>query len=289
MNFNTYFKLLLSVFIIISISACQKESVIEDITYVNNNVVKKYLHISHTRLNSNPGMVDTVSGVDYKKFDMLWLGGDLTHLTSSDYANMDKVDDVFNLSNNTTLWSLGNHDYTNISMIEEYTERPAFYAYYQNGITFLVLDTQDSLSSMVSDQLKLLTEVTDTISVSSHLIILHHKLIWMSGNEELEPQISTVSNAQLGSCFYCINPNNFYSDVYPNLIAVKQRGINVICIAGDIGNKVKEFEYLTPEGVYFIASGMSYQHQENKGLVFTHNVTTNVVDWAYKRIGELLP
>jgi hypothetical protein len=122
----------------------------------------------------------------------------------------------------------------------------------------LLLDVQDSLSIIAGAQLKLLTDVADTISTSSHLIILHHKFIWMSGHEELEPQISTLSNAQLGSCFYCINPNNFYTEVYPKLIEVKHRRINVICLAGDIGNKVKGFEYSTAEGLYFLASGMSY-------------------------------
>jgi hypothetical protein len=289
MKFNVFFKLLSAVFIMISISACQKESENENITFIDSVKDKNYLHISHTRLNTNPGMIDSVSDIDYTKFDMLWLGGDLTHLTSEDHSNMSDVNKVFDLSNKNTLWSLGNHDYTNLSIIEEYTERPAFYAYHKNGVTFLVLDTQDSLSSIVGDQLKLLTDVIDTISASSHLIILHHKLIWMSGNEELEPQISTVSNAKLGSCFYCINPNNFYTEVYPKLIEVKHRGINVICLAGDIGNKTKEFEHLTPEGVYFLASGMSYQHQENKGLVFTHNLTTNVINWKYKRLDELQP
>ena len=63
-----------------------------------------------------------------------------------------------------------------------------------------------------------LFEVLDTIQQSNHLIILHHKLIWMYDHDVLESQISSVSNADLGGCFNCINPNNFYSEIYPKLV-----------------------------------------------------------------------
>ena len=59
--------------------------------------------------------------------------------------------------------------------------------------------------------------------------------------------------------FHCINPNNFYEDVYPLLVKVRHRGIEVICIGGDIGAKANEFEYITSDTIYFLASGISYQ------------------------------
>lgn len=85
--------------------------------------------------------------------------------------------------------------------------------------------------------------VVDTLNKSSHLIILHHKLIWMYNHPDLEAQISIVSNGGLGDCSYCINPNYFYQNIYHQLVEVKQRGIEVLCITGDIGMKTKEFEY----------------------------------------------
>ena len=91
------------------------------------------------------------------------------------------------------------------------------------------------MSNIVNHQKDFLFEVLDTIQQSEHLIILHHKLIWMYGHDVLESQISSVSNADLGNCFNCINPNNFYSDIYPKLVDIKIEGIQVYCIGGDIG------------------------------------------------------
>lgn len=65
------------------------------------------------------------------------------------------------------------HDYSDLNRIKRYTKRPPYSHYHQNGIDFLVLDTQDSSSSIQGSQLELFTQVTDTIT-SSYLIILHH-------------------------------------------------------------------------------------------------------------------
>jgi hypothetical protein len=248
---------------------------------------KTYLHISHTRTDSNPNMDPIVESIDYKQFDMLWLGGDLTYLTSQDDQTMLHVDSIFNIRSNNTLWALGNHDYSNLDKVISFSDRPAFYSYHKNGITFFVMDTQDSLSSIVGSQLALFNGITDTLSESSHLIILHHKLIWMYANSDLESQLSSISNGEQGDCFYCINPNNFYTDIYPKLLEVKQRGVEVLCIGGDIGFKAKEFEYLTPEGIYFLASGISSGASDNKALLFYHDQVTKLVSWEFKLIKDL--
>ena len=249
-------------------------------------LTKNYLHISHTRTNSNPSMDSLVERIDYSRFDMLWLGGDLAHLTSQDDYTMAHVDSVFDIGNTNTLWSLGNHDYSDLNRIQNFTNRPPFYSFYNDGITFIILDTQDSLSNIIGAQ-KEFFEGIDTIQESSHLIILHHKLIWMYGDSFLEPQISSVSNGKLGDCFYCLNPNNFYEDIYPKLLEVKQKGIEVLCIAGDIGFKAKEFEYITSDGIYFLASGISSGSADNKALLFYHDITNKQLTWEYKLISEL--
>lgn len=251
------------------------------------DILKTYLHIGHPRTNENPFVIAEVKNIDYSKYDMLWLGGDLAYLTSNHDTVMKYIDSIFDLGNKNTLWAIGNHDYTNLEKIKEYTNRPLFYSYFKNGITFIVLDTQDSLSNIVGEQKTFFDNVVDTINQSSHLIILHHKLIWMYHHPDLESQISNVSNGKLGDCFYCINPNYFYQNIYPQLIEVKQRGIEVLCIAGDIGDKTKEFEYITNEGIYFIASGMYYDSITNKALVFNHNVTKKELNWEYKLVEDL--
>ncbi len=257
----------------------------------NNNVdglrIIKYLHLSHTRTNSNPGMDPVAEGIDYSKYDMLWLGGDLAAATSWDDSTMSHVDSIYNLGSSNTLWSLGNHDYDDLPRITMYTHRPAYYAAYKNGITFIVLDTQDSLSNIVGDQQIFFNDVVDTIQESSHLVVLMHKLIWMFGNTELESEISAITNGGFGSCFYCINPNNFYEDIYPKLLTVKQRGIAVICVSGDIGFNVKEYSYKSPEGIDFLASGINFSGSNNRALLFYHDISTKRLTWSYVPLAAL--
>ncbi len=233
-------------------------------------------------------MDGVVEDINYSYYDMLWLGGDLALSTSLDDQTMMHVDSVFNLGDPNTLWALGNHDYADLDRIQTYTGRPSYYAYQKNGMTFLVLDTQDSLSNIIGPQRELFYRVTDTISESSHLIILHHKLIWMYGNDNLQPMIPYVSNGEFGDCFYCINPNNFYTEIYPVLLEVEERGIEVICIAGDIGFRTNQFEYLTPEGIQFLASGIEAGKPDNMALLFHHNQTWNELTWEYILLSELL-
>lgn len=248
---------------------------------------KCYLHLSHTRTNSNFYTNPEVENIDFNRFDMLWLGGDLALSTSSNNITMDRVNRIYNIQDRNTLWSLGNHDYYDIKRIENYTKRPSFYTTFQNGITFIVLDTQDSLSNIVNIQKDFLLEVLDTIQESNHLIILHHKLIWMYDNDLLESQIPDVSNTVLGNCFYCLNPNNFYSEIYPKLVEVINKGIEVFCIGGDIGTNSNEFEHLTDEGIYFLASGINSKFDDNKAILFYHDLLNNNLTWSFEFLTDL--
>lgn len=271
--------------LIIVLGSCVKDKSVEPFIIPET---KNYICVSHTRTKTNPLIDSMVERVDFSKFDMLLLGGDLAYLTSKDNYTMLHVDSIFDLENENTLWALGNHDYSDLDKIQEFTNRPPYYSFYNDGITFIVLDTQDSLSNIIGEQKDFFDRIVDTIKESSHLIILHHKLIWMYGNAYLEPQISSVSNAELGDCFYCINPNNFYTSIYPKLLEVKQKGIDVICIAGDIGFQVKEFEYITSDGIYFLASGIYSGTIGNKVLLFHNDITNKKITWEYTLITELL-
>ncbi len=247
-----------------------------------------YLHIAHTRSNKNIEVLDAVKNLNYSNYDMLWLGGDMAIHTSEDDATMQLMDELFDLDHPNTLWSLGNHDNTDLERVQRFTQRPTYYSHHHNGITFLVLDTQDSLSNIVGKQQVLVNSVLDTIQASSHLVILHHKLIWMLGHPELEEQIPDVTNGGTGAtCVQCINPNNFYTDIYHKLVKVKKRGVEVICVGGDIGFKAKEFDYQTKEGIHFLASGIADDTLVNKVLIFQHDLDKQKLIWAFKNIEEL--
>jgi len=265
-------------------SACTKEESPEPLPTSN---IMKYIHISHTRTNTNPLMDKVIERTDYSKYDMKWLGGDLAYLTSQDDRTMSHADSIFDFGSPNTLWSLGNHDYTDLAKIQDYTHRAPYYSSYIKGITFIVLDTQDSMSNIIGAQKDFFEGVIDTLQTSSHLVILHHKLIWMYGEPNLEPEISSISNGPLGDCFYCINPNNFYAAIYPKLLEVKEKGIEVLCIGGDIGHHVKEFEYISSDGIYFLASGISTGSIDNKALIFHHDPIKKALNWEYCLISNL--
>ncbi len=250
-------------------------------------VIKTYLHISHTRTDDNMEIDETASNIDYSKFDMVWLGGDLEWLTSESDSTMKVIDSVFDVGNKNTLWSIGNHDYTNTERVSRFTNRPTFYSCFKNGITFIIFDTQYDWSSITGNQLEMFNEVMDTIKKSSYLVVLHHKLIWMYNNDSLEGLMETVSNAPLGDHSYNINPNNFYTDVYPRLVEVKQKGIGVLCVAGDIGFKKSKFEYISPDSIYFMASGIHWGYSDNKALLFEHDITHQKLTWKYVLLSDL--
>ncbi|MCK4663367.1 MAG: hypothetical protein KAT68_10915 [Bacteroidales bacterium] len=272
--------LILIIFSVFSSSCIKKKNTSQP------DIIEKFIHISHTRTKSNPNIDPTIEKMSFSDFSMILLGGDLAALTSENIETMKHVDSIFNLGNANTLWSLGNHDYTDLQLIKSFTHRPTFYSVNKNNITFIILDTQESRSNICGEQLQLLKNIADTIKNSKYLIILHHKLIWMYNYNELEKLADSISNAEIGDCFYCINPNNFYKDVYPLLIKVKNKGIEVICLAGDIGFKVKKFEYITSEGIYFLASGINSGKSDNKVLIFEHNISKNTLSWDFKLLSD---
>lgn len=267
----------------VGLSSCKKDIVSppeEPFSYT-------YLHISHTRGPSDYLMVDGVETIDYSKYDVLMLGGDLLVSTTALSGGMDKVDAIFDVGNPNTLWSIGNHDDINPSMIPLYTNRPFHYSYYKNGITYLVLDTENDFSNISNAQLDLFNAVVDTIQESSHLIVMTHKLIWMSGNNNIEPLANSTANGGLGLETWEINPNNFYNDLYWNLLEVQERGVQVICIGGDIGFHVSEFQYRFNSGIQLLASGVSYTETINKALVFKHFPSIRKLTWEYVELKDL--
>ena len=246
-----------------------------------------YLHLSHTRTNANPLLDATVEKLDFTNYKMLWLGGDLAQLTSADDSTMQHVDRLFDLSNPATLWALGNHDYTDVERVKKFTRKPNYYAYHENGITVVVLDTQDSLSNIVGEQKAFLYGILDSLKNSSHLVVLHHKLIWMYNHPELAQKAKSISNAEIGDCSYCINPNSFYTEIYPKLVELKKSGVEVLCIGGDIGFNANQFEFETEEGIYFLASGIHANEANNKALLFKHRVEERKLSWEFVPLKDL--
>jgi hypothetical protein len=249
-----------------------------------------YLFIGHTRVwVPQAQYIDSVSGlIDYASFDMVLLGGDVVYDSSKDDIVLQYLDSIYGLSEPTTLWALGNHDNTDIPLLSQYTKRPAFYASHRDGITFLVTYTNDEESSFGAAQMNLIASVCDTISASSHLILLEHKLTFMTGNPEMEAMVDSVPNGLLGPAEHEMQPNNFYSEVVPELRKAQDKGVQVLCIAGDIGLRATEYEQKTTDGIIYLASGISNGDRNGKVLVFNHCPKSRKLEWEFQLMYDLV-
>lgn len=280
--FTQYLLKFIPVLFLVLLNSCKKDS-----PTIPANEPKKILSLGHTRTGADFEIDEEVAQIDFNQFELLLLGGDLSVESSQDSAVLNWLDQVYDIGNQNTLWALGNHDYANPALIPDFTNRPLFYSHSWKNITFIVLDTQESSSNMTTPQVQLINSVIDTLSETKYLVLLHHKLMWMSGHPELESQIGEVANGQAGSCGYCTNPNNFYEAVYPKLLEAKENGIEVICLGGDIGFQVKSFEYLTSDGIWFLASGINTFEAGSEALVFEHDEMTAALTWRFKVLSEL--
>ncbi len=273
------------------LSGCKHDPILEIVEEIEEVEVEEVpedvslLFLSHCRMESNTAYNADFYTIDFLKYQIRLLGGDLAKNTSADVSVMETFDGFFDFGNPNTLWALGNHDYDDLQLVSDYTNRPPFYTHHFKGITVLVLDTQDDWSNFSGEQLDLITQVTDTIEQSGALVLLQHKLTWLYNNLTISNEVRP--NGSVGSCFHCINPNNFYTDVYPRLVAVEQRGVEVYCLAGDLGFHDKTYHYLDPDGIEFLACGMNLDASDNVALVLNFDGITQQLSWEEVLVSEL--
>ena len=227
-----------------------------------------YIYVSHPRINANDRMYGKVYEIDFSKYDMTLIGGDLAQNTFSKSETTAHRDSIFDFKNPNTLWSIGNHDKTSDKKFYKTTLKKKYHAYQRDDVTFITLDSQDSLSSIVGKQKEFLFAVLDTVTTAS-VLVMTHKLIFMNDHPVLDSQISKVCNANKGDCFHCHNPNNFYDDIYPKLVALRNKNIQVLWVGGDLGYKTSEFEYVDENGIVFLGNGLWFKKDWNRVLFFS--------------------
>jgi hypothetical protein len=248
-----------------------------------------FIFVPHPR-NENKlvqGVLPAIGEIDFSKYNLILLGGDLTWYTSNTRTSMEYCDKLFKLDSPNTLWTLGNHDLGNPALIQEFTERPRFYPYYTDGITFLVLDTERDATGFTSshilgEQLDLLKAVCDTIAESSSLVLLHHRLLWMIGNPDFASRIDSV-----GESTRQLDTSNFNTAVLPLLQQVKSRGIQVYCLGGD-KSKVN-ISYATPDNIHFFASTMAPEYPDsiNDVMIFRYSIPGKRMSWEFVPLSKV--
>ena len=244
----------------------------------------RYLFMGHPRDDDREHqyLLKTVEKIDYKKFELILLGGDLTWSTSAERSTLHYCDSVFHLGDSNTHLAAGNHDLSNVSDLLEFTKKPRFYAFSRNNITFLILDTDITTPDFKGEQLEMIQNVTDTIEKSDYLLLIHHRIIWMVGIPELAYLMDSVAASTKN-----LSHSDFYTDVYPLLQKTKRRGVQVLCLAGDRTDV--NIKYIPEDSITFLASGMrgTAPDEENFAIILTHHVQTGELDWAFRALNEI--
>lgn len=248
-----------------------------------------FIFVPHPRSDSRQvqTVLPSISKIDFSLYHMTLLGGDLTYYTSINRVSMDYLDSLFQLGSPNTLWTFGNHDLNNRSLIAEYTGRPSWYTCNRAGITFLVMDTEWDANGFVSsfisgNQLEMFRNVCDTLNHASWLILLHHRLLWMIGNPDFATRIDSV-----GESTRQLDTTNFYQDIYPLLQQVKKKGIRVLCLGGD-KSKIN-IRYSPEDSIYFLAStmGPEFADSVNHVVILNYDSISGDLQWKYVSLAEV--
>ncbi len=282
--------------IIIVCSGCGDDPIDQSI---EDTGLRNYIFLGH--IYKNPTSIDDrLVSIDYDQYDQVWLGGDVCSETTSDLSTIQYLDDIFDLSSQRTLWTLGNHDIRNgnLDYITNATGRETFYTSHLDNITFLVLNTTlghsgtyDTLE--VKQQLDLIATVCDTIEQSTHLVVLSHHVVWKDADPS--QNIYAISNGGGPGVLFDIAPDKTYDDViYPMFVSVQERGIQVIHIAGDLGQKVATYEHTTLDGIQLLGSGISsnteYHSQfpthgiPDSILTLQHDINVGLIEWKFEEL-----
>lgn len=249
---------------------------------------RDFIFIPHPRSDDRvkQSVLEDLEKVDLDSFEMILLGGDLTWSVSSDREGMDYCRELFHINEPNTLWTMGNHDVANSSLIREYTGRERFYSYYRDSITFLVLDTEEESSGFQSSfihgsQLEMIRNVADTISDSHWLIILHHRLLWMVNDIFFADKLDSV-----GESTRQLDTTNFYQEIFPLLQKCKSRGTIVLCLGGD---KTRlNIEHEREDSIFFITSVMAPEYDGSVNtVVILHHFANGKMEWEFRPVDSL--
>lgn len=259
----------------------------------NKNQILKYIFMGHTyQWGSGGTKVDErIEQMDLSPYEGIWLGGDICSEASLDYSTLVYIDSLFDLSNPNTYWSFGNHDIRNrnLEWINELSGKNTFYSHYQNGFTSIVMNTNlvPSQCEQLNNQYFMINNVCDTIQQSSHLFLIMHHGLWYGVPGLPPPGVYAHSDLRYWNS-NCFSANsNFLNSIYPMLLEVENRGIEVICILGDMGASQKKFDMQSSDSITFLGCGLN-NHPEDNVLILEYNNESNDLLYDFHNLDSLL-
>ena len=276
---------LIIIFIILSISGT-------DLVAQSDSLLK-FIFVPHPRSEdrTNQSVYPGILNIDFTNYDVRMLGGDITYSTSKDSTTLAYCDNLFNIGSPNTLWSLGNHDVQsgNRSLIKKFTGRESFYSYGRDGVTFIVLDTELDANGFANtfikdEQLQMVQSVCDSITESSVLILLLHRFMWMINNDYFKTMLTDSIAASSRS----MDTTNFYSDIYPLLQEVKNKGIKVLVFGGD-KSKIN-IAYSPEDSITFYAARLADDLPDsiNNVIILDYNLRSKKITYNFIPLSEMI-
>lgn len=292
---------LLILIAVLSLGSCKEQpmSPIDNPPLPNEDGIADYLFLGHIYFDDK-SIDERIEAKNLDSYSQIWLGGDVCSETTASFGTLQYLDEQFDLGSRTTHWTLGNHDIRNgnIDWITNKTERPTFYTSHFDGVTLLVLNTTFAHGGIydtigVQSQYNLIREVCDTIAESSHLILLSHYMVWNAIDSERDNY--AIANANFPSFLFNIEPNLKYENgIYPLLVEVRQRGVEVIHIVGDLGQKLSSYEFMSTDSIHYLGSGITSQTEYNSQfptagkpdsiLILHHDLEERSIDWTFEEL-----
>lgn len=256
--------------------------------------IKKYIFIGHCYQTNTVGYkVDyRLEQLDLSIFDGIWLGGDVCIETMLDYSTMLYIDSLFEIGNPETHWALGNHDARrgNWEWYEQLTGRKTYYTYYNSGVTRIIMNTNlvPTNCKDLDAQFEIIRNICDTITISKDLVLLMHHGLWRN-IPDLPPPVTYAQSDLIYWNANCDSVNTQFVDViYPKLVEVKNRGINVTCIMGDLGSQLKRFDMYSIDSVRFMGCGF-HDNDPNDRVIFAEKeFSADPLNFSFHRIDSLI-
>lgn len=230
--------------------------------------------------------------VCFATFDLVLLGGDICGETTKENATLNYLDSIFDLSSESTLWAVGNHDVRSghIDRITTVTERPLVYVFDRNEVRYLILNTNYSADQCaeLEHQFSLMEAALLEIEDIKQIVILSHHAIWTNYATNLgEPY---VANARHGVWrAHCRNSDNDFSDaVAPLVEKVADQGRQVLWISGDFGQKKSTYQFMPRPNLYFLGCGLdsNKQNSSDSVLIIEHQIDEKFA-WQFIPIEKL--
>ncbi|NOR88168.1 MAG: hypothetical protein GQ527_11215 [Bacteroidales bacterium] len=235
---------------------------------------QQYIFFSHAY--DGHSFDNRLSQINIQNYNGIFMGGDILSEASLDRFYMSSLDSLVDLSNPMTLWALGNHDSRNGNWdwISQFTKRETFSAYYEDQSVFIVLNTNIVPYDCedMEKQFSMISNVCDSIQESKNLFLFMHHIIWdgtpglipawMVGHENLKYWLANCDSANA----------HFYNVVYPMLVEVKNRDIDVFCIGGDLGSGTKKkYQEQSSDQIEFLGCGLNQYSPNDLVLIFDND------------------